>query len=79
VDEQALLKLLNSGQIALAVMDVFAQEPVPVTSPLLTHPRVVATPHVAWLTADCLAACKELALKNASRLAAGLPLNNRVM
>jgi phosphoglycerate dehydrogenase-like enzyme len=79
VDEKALLESLNSGQMALAVMDVFAQEPVPITSPLLTHPRVMATPHVAWLTADCLAACRELALKNASRLAAGLPLNNRVM
>ncbi len=79
VDEKALLEFLNLGRVALAVMDVFAQEPVPITSPLLMHPRVMATPHVAWLTADCLAACRTLALKNASRLAAGLPLNNRVM
>ena len=79
VDEEALLEFLNLGRVALAVMDVFAQEPVPITSPLLTHPRVLATPHVAWLTSDCLAACRTPALENASRLAAGLPLNNRVM
>lgn len=79
VDEKALLELLNSGRVALAVMDVFAKEPVQTTSPLLMHPRVLATPHVAWLTSDCLAACRTLALENACRLAAGLPLNNRIM
>jgi phosphoglycerate dehydrogenase-like enzyme len=79
VDEKALLKFLNLGRVSLAVLDVFAQEPVPTTSPLLMHPRVLATPHVAWLTSDCLVACRTLALENARRLVAGLPLNNRVM
>lgn len=79
VDENALLGSLNSGRVALAAMDVFGQEPVPTNSPLLLHPRVLATPHVAWLTADCLEACRTLALDNAMRLVAGLPLNNRVV
>ena len=79
VDENALLGSLNSGRVALAAMDVFGQEPVTTNSPLLLHPRVLATPHVAWLTADCLEACRTLALDNAMRLVAGLPLNNRVV
>ena len=79
IDEEALLRFLNLGRVALAVLDVFAREPAQTTSPLLMHPRVLATPHVAWLTADCLAACRTLALENASRLATGLPLNNRVV
>ncbi len=79
VDENALLGSLNSGRVALAAMDVFGQEPVPTNSPLLLHPRVLATPHVAWLTADCLEACRTLALDNAMHLVAGLPLNNRVV
>ncbi|MGD1082199.1 MAG: NAD(P)-dependent oxidoreductase [Candidatus Sulfotelmatobacter sp.] len=79
VDEKALLEFLNVGRVALAVMDVFAQEPVMITSPLLMHPRVLATPHVAWLTVECLAVCRTLALENVCRLAAGLPLNNRVV
>jgi phosphoglycerate dehydrogenase-like enzyme len=79
VDENALLESLNMGRIALAVLDVFAQEPVPKTSPLLMHPRVMATPHVAWLTSDCLAACRTLALENGRHLAAGLPLKNQVI
>ena len=79
IDEEALLQFLDLGRVALAVLDVFAREPAQTTSPLLMHPRVLATPHVAWLTADCLAACRTLALENASRLATGLPLNNRVV
>jgi phosphoglycerate dehydrogenase-like enzyme len=79
IDEEALLQFLNSGSVALAVLDVFVREPAQTTSPLLMHPRVLATPHVAWLTADCLAACRTLALQNANRLATGLPLNNRVV
>ena len=46
IDEQALVRALDSGQIAAAALDVFAQEP-PEESPLIGHPRVVHTPHLA--------------------------------
>jgi D-3-phosphoglycerate dehydrogenase len=51
IDEAALLAALDSGQIGGAALDVFAQEPV-VDSPLVKHPRVVCTPHVAAQTIE---------------------------
>lgn len=50
VDEDALLAALRAGQVGGAGLDVFAREPVDPASPLVTHPRVIATPHVGWHT-----------------------------
>ncbi len=47
VDEAALLAALASGRIAAAGIDVFETEPLPAESGLRSHPRVIATPHVA--------------------------------
>lgn len=51
VDEAAVLDGLNSGKIAGAGLDVFAEEP-PTRWELVKHPRVVATPHVAASTVE---------------------------
>lgn len=50
VDEPALLAALDSGQVGAAGLDVFGREPADPDGPLLRHPRVLATPHVGWLT-----------------------------
>jgi glyoxylate/hydroxypyruvate reductase len=47
VVEEDLLAALDSGQLAGAMLDVFAREPLPAGHRLWTHPRVVVTPHIA--------------------------------
>ena len=49
VNESDLLDALNSGRIAGAGLDVFDPEPPLPTNPLLKHPHVVSSPHVAGI------------------------------
>lgn len=54
VDTGALLDALASGKVAAAALDVFPEEPVPPGHPLATHPRIVATPHMAAFTGEAI-------------------------
>jgi D-3-phosphoglycerate dehydrogenase / 2-oxoglutarate reductase len=45
VDEQALIRALQGGQIAGAAMDVFEYEPLPLDSPLREMDNVMLAPH----------------------------------
>lgn len=51
IDEAALLEGLEAGKVAGAALDVYAQEP-PTLDPLVRHPKVVATPHIAASTEE---------------------------
>lgn len=51
IDEAALLKALEDGRVAGAALDVFTQEP-PIGNPLVSHPRVVVTPHLGASTEE---------------------------
>lgn len=54
VDEAALLDALESGQVGGAALDVFEVEP-PHGAKIVSHPRVVATPHVGASTVEAQA------------------------
>jgi len=47
IDESALVAALRAGRIAGAALDVFAAEPLPADSPLLTMDNVMLAPHNA--------------------------------
>ena len=49
VDEEALLKALDSGKLAFAGLDVFINEPTPAKS-VLSHSKISLTPHTGAST-----------------------------
>lgn len=48
IDEIALAEALESGHIAGAGIDTFAQEPLDAQHPLRLAPNTILTPHIAW-------------------------------
>jgi len=53
IAEGALLQALNSGHLGAAAVDVFDFEPLTDPSdPLLSHPKMIATPHIGFVTED---------------------------
>ncbi len=45
VDENALINILQNGNLAGAALDVFEVEPLPITSPLMSMSNVLLAPH----------------------------------
>ena len=51
VDQDALLEALESGKVAAAGLDVYAEQP-PGDSPIVRHSNVIATPHLGASTGE---------------------------
>jgi glyoxylate/hydroxypyruvate reductase A len=71
IDDAALLRALDSGQIAHATLDVFRTEPLPKDDPFWEHRQVTVTPHIASTTRPETAA--EVIAQNIARGEAGEP------
>ncbi|SDH25757.1 gluconate 2-dehydrogenase [Alteribacillus persepolensis] len=71
VDEAALVDALNNGEIRAAGLDVFQEEPVSVSHPLLQMDQVVATPHIGSATKETEEAMSMVAAKNVDAVLQG--------
>lgn len=56
IDTKALLKLLDVGHIAHAVLDVFEHEPLAATDTIWSNPDITVLPHISAPTKMCSAA-----------------------
>jgi D-2-hydroxyacid dehydrogenase (NADP+) len=79
VDEQALIKALQSEHISCAGLDVFAQEPLETDSPLWDMPNVIITPHASGQTHGSYLRAEELFVDNLAKYVRGETLINEVL
>jgi D-3-phosphoglycerate dehydrogenase len=74
VDVDAALAALDAGTLAGLCLDVLPAEPVPETSKLLGHPRVILTPHAAFFSVEAERELRRKAAQNiVTWLATGRP------
>ena len=78
VDEEALVEALREGKLAGAVLDVFAEEPLPPESALWELPNVLLAPHTAARSIHEFERIVELFCDNLGRYLRGEELRNRV-
>ena len=78
IDEPALIKALQSGQIAGAGLDVQQTEPPAEDSPLYTLENVVLTPHMGWRGLETRRRLVSMVGENIRAFCAGSPINRIV-
>jgi len=66
LDYEALLRALHAGRLRGAALDVYPEEPLPRTSPLLSAPGLTLTPHLAGATEEVGGRMNEIALRTLS-------------
>ena len=76
VDEPALVNALNEDKIAAAVLDVFAEEPLPKDHPFWTTPKLLMTFHTSAISYP--ESITKLFIENYHRYIEGKPLKHQV-
>ncbi|MFE1460558.1 D-2-hydroxyacid dehydrogenase family protein [Streptomyces nigra] len=74
VDRDALLAALHEGRIAGAGVDVFDVEPLPADHPMRTAPRLLATPHLGYVSQANYRTYYGQAVENIQAYLAGSPV-----
>ena len=74
VDQDALKRALERGQIGLATLDCVDPEPLPAGHWLYGHPHVRVSAHISWSGSDSNATILERFLENLRRMNGGEPL-----
>ncbi|WP_327072569.1 D-2-hydroxyacid dehydrogenase family protein [Kitasatospora purpeofusca] len=74
VDQEALLAALSAGRIAGAAVDVFDQEPLSADHPMRTAPRLLATPHLGYVSRDNYRRYYGEAVEDIAAFLAGAPV-----
>ncbi|MER6354307.1 D-2-hydroxyacid dehydrogenase family protein [Streptomyces sp. NPDC001634] len=74
VDQDALLGALHEGRIAGAGIDVFDVEPLPADHPMRTAPRLLATPHLGYVSRANYATYYGQAVEDIQAYLAGKPV-----
>jgi len=77
LDTAAILHVLQEKKIAGAALDVFAEEPLPVTSPFWQLPNLMITPHTAGVSLQFHERAGVVFAENLKRYVAGDPLINQ--
>ncbi|HEY8172706.1 MAG TPA: NAD(P)-dependent oxidoreductase [Dehalococcoidia bacterium] len=79
IDVNALVRALETHQIAGAACDVFEGHPLPASSPLMSAPNLLLTPHIGGATAETIARHSMMLTDEVERFAAGEPLRYAVV
>lgn len=75
IDEPALRAALESGHLGGVALDVLSCEPPPPDHPLLTAPRCLVTPHMAWSGLDARKRLMDTTVANVRAFLSGQPVN----
>lgn len=76
IDEAALIRALETGEIAGAGLDVFSKEPLPADAPIWDAPNVIITPHMTPALPDRTQRSIDMIVENIARYRGGQPLLN---
>lgn len=73
IDLDALVEGLESGKVAGAGLDVFEEEPLDISHPILGQANTILTPHAAWCSREALPELRRESILNVIRMLTDFP------